>query len=121
MDAATFHHTVTYTGPRAALATIRDGYTTGVTDAGDGVRRVATLSKLRDLTPKVSTPAHDVTRATNWLYFQIAGAVGHLSVQLQRGAKLAPQDDADLREALALLRRIDRRRVERRDNLKENA
>jgi len=121
MTPAAFHHTVTYTGPRAVLATIRDGYTTGVTDVGDGVRRVATLSKLRDLAPKASTPAQTATRATNWLYFQIAGAVGHLSVQLQRGAKLAPQDDADLREALALLAGINRRRVERRDNAKENA
>lgn len=68
-----------------------------------------------------STPKQVAARRTNWLYFQIASAVGNLGWTSTLGSLPDPQDDADLREALALLRRIDRRRVERRDNLKENA
>lgn len=66
---------------------------------------------------KPSTPAQTAARANNWLRFQIAGAVGHLSTALSRGARLPdPRDDADLREALALLGGIERRRRERNES-----
>lgn len=67
-----------------------------------------------------STPKQDAARATNWLYFQVASAVGNLGWVMRRVRLPDPRDDADLREALTLLTGIDRRRVERRDlNRKE--
>lgn len=116
MTPATFRHTVIYHGPRATLAAIRDAFTTGTVDAGDGVTRTASLSKLRNLAPPPSTPKQVAARSVNWLHFQIAGAVGHLSFAVANGVRLpSAQDDADLREALALLAGIDRRRRDRKE------
>ena len=64
---------------------------------------------------KPSTPAQTAARSMNWLHFQIAGAVGHLSHALACGVKLPdPRDDADLREATRLLTAIRRRQSERK-------
>jgi hypothetical protein len=115
MDRATFRHLVTYRGPYAALVEIAKGYTVGTVDAGDDVTRTATVSKVRRLSPPQSTPAQAHARSLNWLHFQIAGAVGHLSHALTCGVKLPdPRDDADLREAVNLLTAIRRRQSERK-------
>lgn len=117
MDAHTFKHTVTYHGPLDLLRPIHAALIATTVSERGGITRTASVSKLRNLAPKPSTPKQDVARSVNWLRFQIAGAVGHLSVALSQGVRLPdPRDDADLREAVALLTAI-RRRQEQRKNL----
>lgn len=114
MTPATFRHTLTYRGPYAALVEIAKGYTAGTVDAGDGVTRTATVTPVRR-TGVQPTPKQAHARSVNWLHFQIAGAVGHLSHALTCGVKLPdPRDDADLREACRLLTAIRRRQSERK-------
>lgn len=112
---ATFRHIVTYVGERVDLSELRARLPEHDRMGRDGIRRTSTVSKLRTLRPpKPSTPAQDKARGVSWLQLQVAAAVVHLGTALSRGVRLpSAQDDADLREALALLTAIDRRRRER--------
>lgn len=121
---ATFRRTFTYTGPKERVAMTHSWCANyDITDS-DGIRRTSIVSKLRTLRPpKPSTAAQDKARSVSWLQLQIAAAVGHLGSALTRGVRLpSAQDDADLREALALLTAVDRRRRERNNlNVREKA
>lgn len=122
IDRLHIRRTLTYSGPtEAVLAQLADSKPDGTHTLRKDV--VLTIKTAPHPKPgKPSTPKQAHARSLNWLHFQIAGAVGHLSHALTCGVKLPdPRDDADLREATRLLTAIRRRQSERKLNLKEKA
>ena len=109
MDAYTFRRTSTYTGPHEAIRELAFTMLVGVVHYSDGVTQSIKLSKVR---PVTHTPK---PKPANWSQFRLAGAISALAA-LATTRLPDPRDDADLREALALLVGIVRRM---KDNRKE--
>ncbi len=109
MDAHTFRRTATYTGPREAIRELASTMIADDIHYSDGVTQSIKLSKVR---PVTTTPK---PKPANWSQFRLAGAISALTT-LATTRLPDPRDDADLREALALLVGIMRRM---KDNRKE--
>ena len=105
----TFRQTVVYTGPREALLDVAAGYhVSTVGPDKHGVTR-------HHLAPSKVRPVLPPKRPANYATFRLAGAINALST-LAATRLPDPRDDADLREALALLGGIERRRRERNES-----
>lgn len=109
MDAHTFRRTATYTGPREAIWHCVRSLPSETTHLGGGLICRARTGPVRPVTP---TPK---PKPANWSQFRLAGAIAALTT-LATTRLPDPRDDADLREALALLVGIMRRM---KDNRKE--
>jgi len=113
MPTHTFRQTVVYTGPREALLDVSAGYhvSTVGPDKHGVTRHHLAPSKVRTLPDPDAPPK----RPANYTTFRLAGALSALST-LASTRLPDPRDDADLREALALLGGIERRRRERNES-----
>ena len=113
MDAYTFRRTSTYTGPREAIQHLVRILPSETTHFGDGLTCRVRTSPVRPVTP---TPK---PKPANWSQFRLAGAISALTT-LATTRLPDPRDDADLREAVALLTAIRRRQEERKNLNVEN-
>lgn len=109
MDAHTFRRTATYTGPREAIRRLVRILPSETTHFNDGLTCRVRTGPVRPVT-HIPKP-----KPANWSQFRLAGAISALTT-LATTRLPDPRDDADLREALALLVGIVRRM---KDNRKE--